>query len=133
MTRSAPASSAALAWGLGLERAAQVGCMLAAYVVETVGTQEYTFTAEAFLGRLDDVLRRRRGVAGRPHLSRGLPWTRAYRWTRVVDTVLDPGRSRATRGSEPRLRRRWWAATRSPDRGCLMATVTRDVEPHQDV
>ncbi len=36
---------AALSWGLGLERAAQVGCVLAAYVVETVGTQEYTFTA----------------------------------------------------------------------------------------
>ena len=27
--------------------------MLAAYVVETVGPQDYTFTAEQFLGRLD--------------------------------------------------------------------------------
>ena len=44
---------AALAWGLGLEHAAQVGCVLAAYVVETVGTQEYTFTAEQFLARLE--------------------------------------------------------------------------------
>jgi adenosine kinase len=45
---------AATAWGLGLERSAQVGCTLAAYVVETVGTQEYSFTSEQFLGRLAD-------------------------------------------------------------------------------
>ena len=45
---------AATAWGLGLERAAQVGCVLAAYVVETVGTQEYAFTAEQFLTRVRD-------------------------------------------------------------------------------
>lgn len=45
---------AAVAWGLPFDRAAQVGCTLAAYVVETVGTQEYSFTAEQFLGRLRD-------------------------------------------------------------------------------
>ncbi len=45
---------AALAWGLGLERAAQVGCVLAAYVVETVGTQEYSFTPVQFLARLEE-------------------------------------------------------------------------------
>lgn len=44
---------AALSWGLGLERAAQVGCVFAAYVVETVGTQEYSFTDEHFVGRLE--------------------------------------------------------------------------------
>ncbi|MEP9381006.1 carbohydrate kinase family protein [Nocardioides sp. KR10-350] len=43
---------AALAWELTLERAAQVGCVLAAYVVETVGTQEYSFTPEQFVGRV---------------------------------------------------------------------------------
>lgn len=43
---------AAVAWDLCLERAAQVGCVLAAYVVETVGTQEYTFTAPEFIARL---------------------------------------------------------------------------------
>lgn len=43
---------AALAWGVGLQRAAQVGCVLAAYVVETVGTQEYSFTHEQFTERL---------------------------------------------------------------------------------
>jgi adenosine kinase len=43
---------AGLEWKLGHERAAQVGCVLAAYVVETVGTQEYRFTAAEFVDRL---------------------------------------------------------------------------------
>jgi adenosine kinase len=43
---------AGLEWGFGHERAAQVGCVLAAYVVETVGTQEYTFTRPAFVERV---------------------------------------------------------------------------------
>src|ERR1700710_563875 len=43
---------AALEWRLSHERAAQVGCVLAAYVVEQVGTQEYTFTPEQFMARL---------------------------------------------------------------------------------
>ena len=42
---------AALGWGLSLERAAQLGCVLAAYVVERVGTQEYTLHREAFVAR----------------------------------------------------------------------------------
>ena len=42
---------AGLAWEVGLERAAQVGCLLATYVVETVGTQEYRFDREGFLAR----------------------------------------------------------------------------------
>jgi adenosine kinase len=45
---------AAVDWGLSHERAAQVGCTLAAYVVETVGTQEYSFTPEQFLTRVHD-------------------------------------------------------------------------------
>jgi adenosine kinase len=44
---------AALTWGLALERAAQVGSVLAAYVVETVGTQEYTFTPAEFVARVE--------------------------------------------------------------------------------
>ncbi|MFT4288088.1 carbohydrate kinase family protein [Nocardioides sp.] len=44
---------AATAWGLGIERAAQVGCTLAAYVVETVGTQEYSFTPHQFVARIE--------------------------------------------------------------------------------
>jgi adenosine kinase len=42
---------AGVAWKLSLERAAQIGALLATYVLETVGTQEYE------LGR-SDVLRR---------------------------------------------------------------------------
>ena len=43
---------AALEWGLGDERAAQLGCLLAVYVVERVGTQEYVLERRAFLDRL---------------------------------------------------------------------------------
>ena len=45
---------AALEWGLSHERAAQVGCVLAAYVVEQVGTQEYSFTHEEYVARLGE-------------------------------------------------------------------------------
>jgi adenosine kinase len=44
---------AALEWGLGHERAAQLGCLLAVYVVERVGTQEYTLSRAAFLKRFE--------------------------------------------------------------------------------
>ena len=40
-----------IAWGVSLERAAQVGSLLATYVIETVGTQEYDIAQEKFLGR----------------------------------------------------------------------------------
>ena len=43
---------AALTWGLDLTRAAQVGCALAAYVVASVGTQEYSFTPAQFVERM---------------------------------------------------------------------------------
>jgi adenosine kinase len=43
---------AAVNWGLSIERACQLGCVLAAYVVETVGTQEYSFTGEEFAARV---------------------------------------------------------------------------------
>jgi adenosine kinase len=42
----------ATGWGVGLERAAQVGALVATHVVETVGTQEYSFTSTEFLQRL---------------------------------------------------------------------------------
>ena len=45
---------AALEWGLGLERAAQLGCLLAVYVVEKVGTQEYTLSNAGFVKRFAD-------------------------------------------------------------------------------
>jgi adenosine kinase len=43
---------AGLSWRLSVERAMQVGCLLAAYVIETVGTQEYVFSAAEFSSRL---------------------------------------------------------------------------------
>ncbi len=42
---------AGLAWGVSPERCAQLGSMLATYVVETVGTQEYELGRRRFLGR----------------------------------------------------------------------------------
>jgi adenosine kinase len=43
----------AVAWGLGHERAAQLGCVLASHVVETVGPQEYTLGQSSFLDRVE--------------------------------------------------------------------------------
>jgi adenosine kinase len=42
---------AGLSWELGLERSAQLGCMLATLVIETVGTQEYELNRGGFLNR----------------------------------------------------------------------------------
>lgn len=44
---------AGLAWGLPLERCAQLGSLLAAYVIETVGTQEYELGRRGFLERFE--------------------------------------------------------------------------------
>jgi adenosine kinase len=43
-----------LAWGLPHERSAQLGSMLATYVVETVGTQEYELGRKRFLERFTE-------------------------------------------------------------------------------
>ncbi|AXK32781.1 carbohydrate kinase family protein [Streptomyces armeniacus] len=40
-----------LSWGVSLERAAQLGCMLATLVIETVGTQEYELRRGHFMER----------------------------------------------------------------------------------
>ncbi|WUD75776.1 carbohydrate kinase family protein [Streptomyces sp. NBC_00510] len=40
-----------LAWGVEAERAAQVGCMLATLVIETLGTQEYQLRRAHFMDR----------------------------------------------------------------------------------
>ena len=42
---------AAVAWGLSLERAAQLGNMLAVHVLETVGPQEYELKPEPLTAR----------------------------------------------------------------------------------
>jgi adenosine kinase len=60
---------AALAWGLSLEHASEVGCVLAAYVVETVGPQDYKFSAAQFLARLDASYGGEAADAVRPHLT----------------------------------------------------------------
>ncbi|HYQ33717.1 MAG TPA: carbohydrate kinase family protein [Lapillicoccus sp.] len=43
-----------LTWGLGHRRCAELGSMLATYVIETVGTQEYRLGQDHFLSRLAD-------------------------------------------------------------------------------
>ena len=45
---------AGLAWGLSHERCAQLGSMIATYVIETTGTQEYRFTKDEFVTRFSD-------------------------------------------------------------------------------
>jgi adenosine kinase len=45
---------AARSWGLGLERSAQVGALLATLVLETVGTQEYEVRPHVFAKRLEE-------------------------------------------------------------------------------
>ncbi|UPK73418.1 carbohydrate kinase family protein [Nocardioidaceae bacterium SCSIO 66511] len=44
---------AAVGAGLGPQRACEVGCTIAASVVETTGTQEYTLSAHGFFGRVE--------------------------------------------------------------------------------
>lgn len=56
------------AWGLGLERSAQVGSVLAAVVLERVGTQEYEIDPERFLARLADAYGPEAAAEVRPHL-----------------------------------------------------------------
>jgi adenosine kinase len=45
---------AGVTWGVTDERAAQLGCMLATLVIESVGTQEHAFEPETFLGRFSE-------------------------------------------------------------------------------
>ncbi len=59
----------ATAWGLGLERAAQVGALLATHVVETVGTQEYVVTPADFLDRFTQAYGEDAAAEVRPFLQ----------------------------------------------------------------
>ena len=45
---------AGLAWGLSHERCAQLGALIATYVIETLGTQEYRFTSPQFISRFEE-------------------------------------------------------------------------------
>ncbi|MCW2679120.1 MAG: ribokinase [Frankiales bacterium] len=59
----------AIGWGLSLERSAQVGALVATHVVETIGTQEYTFTADGFLDRFAEVYGEDARAELAPHLT----------------------------------------------------------------
>jgi adenosine kinase len=59
---------AARSWGLNLERAAQVGCLLAASVLETVGTQEYEIRSDDFIKRMAEAYGDMAAEEVRPHL-----------------------------------------------------------------
>lgn len=58
-----------LVWGVGLERAAQVGCMLATLVIETVGTQEYQLQRTGFMERFAKTYGAAAAEEVRVHLS----------------------------------------------------------------
>jgi adenosine kinase len=58
-----------LAWGLGHRRCAEVGSMLATYVIETVGTQEYELGRARFLSRLAEAYGAESAAEVEPHLS----------------------------------------------------------------
>jgi adenosine kinase len=60
---------AGLAWGLPLEQCAQVGCLLATMVLETVGTQEYALGSGDFLDRLARAYGEGAASAVEPHLK----------------------------------------------------------------
>jgi adenosine kinase len=45
---------AGVQWGVTDERAAQLGCMLATLVIESVGTQEHSFERETFMERFSE-------------------------------------------------------------------------------
>jgi adenosine kinase len=62
---------AGLSWQVSLERAAQIGSMVATYVLEHVGTQEYDLDAEGFLARLGDVYGEEAAAELTPHLAVG--------------------------------------------------------------
>jgi adenosine kinase len=57
-----------LSWGLGLERAAQVGSLVAALVLETVGPQEYEVHADSFVKRFAFSYGDAAAAEVRPHL-----------------------------------------------------------------
>ncbi len=60
---------AGLAWGLSHERCAQLGSLIATYVIETMGTQEYRFTSAEFLARFHDAYGAQAAAEIAPHLN----------------------------------------------------------------
>lgn len=64
---------AGLSWGVSDERSAQVGSMLATYVIETIGTQEYRLGRDRFLERFASAYGREAAEDIAPHLVTPLP------------------------------------------------------------
>ncbi len=60
---------AGLAWGLSHERCAQLGSLIATYVIETMGTQEYRFSSAEFLARFEAAYGAEAASQIAPHLS----------------------------------------------------------------
>jgi adenosine kinase len=58
------------AWGLGLERSAQVGSLIATCCLETVGTQEYSVSRAGALERLEQAYGADAAAEIAPHLPR---------------------------------------------------------------
>jgi len=58
-----------IAADLGLRHAAELGSMLATYVIETIGTQEYTLGKARFLDRLADAYGAESAEAIAPHIA----------------------------------------------------------------
>ncbi|WP_067497890.1 carbohydrate kinase family protein [Actinoplanes sp. TFC3] len=61
---------AALNWGVDYERAAQVGSLVAAHVLESDGGQEYDIRADTFLKRLADSYGDEAAAEIQPHLTK---------------------------------------------------------------
>ena len=60
---------AGLAWGLSHERCAQMGSLIATYVIETMGTQEYRFTGAEFVSRFEQAYGADAAAEIAPHIS----------------------------------------------------------------
>jgi adenosine kinase len=60
---------AGLAWDVPLERCAQLGSLLATYVIETVGTQEYEIAAADFVERFRDAYGEAAAAEVAPHVA----------------------------------------------------------------
>jgi len=60
---------AGLAWGLSHERCAQLGSLIATYVIETMGTQEYRFTSAEFVARFQAAYGAEAAAEIAPHLN----------------------------------------------------------------
>jgi adenosine kinase len=60
---------AGLAWGLSHERCAQLGSLIATYVIETMGTQEYRFTSAEFVARFQATYGAEAAAEIAPHLN----------------------------------------------------------------